>query len=833
MKPVRDPAIDALRVAGVAACVAMHAVVPYMTAPVPDLVWAVREGGRRTADLVFWWGRCAQTTLVFSIAGFVSMSAMEVRGPGGFAAARIRSLGVPLLAGIVFVLPVVAAVWAFGWVESSRATWNEVRNWQFADAEIRRNLFGPAHLWFLEDLLVISIVFAAYRRWRDSPPRLAALSPLFALGGLALIGALLVAIRPQILFATRNTFVPDAVRIVYGGTFFAGGVWLANHRQVIARWPPALTSLSSAALAAGLLIYLKPAEHAEGLRALMLAAAALATAWLSIMGGLRLVNGAGFDLPFAARRAAAMSYAIYVIHLPIVGAAQVLLYGVPWQANVKAGAVFIAGFAATTLVVAVPSYLVSRARYARDELRSVPVRVWTIAAIGLGIALRLLAYARNPDVWQDEAALLVNVLERGYRELLGPLAFHETAPPLFLYIERWIALNVTDSTWAMRLLPLTASCAALVAMIPMTRVVRPRMAPIALLLVACSVKLVDHAVEAKPYSLDALFAAGVGSFFVSTRRWRVSTRAALLAIAAPFVIWVSYPGVFLVAAAAGALLIDRRARTREWWFSFAALAIAVGGSVALLVALPVQAQRTATILEYWQRAFPSALDPFTLVIWSVRSSIGVADYCFRPFGGVLVVPIVIGAFELIRRGERALALLLIGPLALAAIAGVAREYPFGGFRVMMFALPALAVLAAEGLGAMLSRIPNQLPLMRVSVMAIALMPPLVLSGRNVVWPSKRPDTAAATAVVLAARRPGEPVAASAWEYRYYLRRLGPALVRLDERPVPPGESRVWCIVHGDTADLRRERMTALAGPSYRIASTVDLYRVAVFELDAP
>jgi len=40
--------------------------------------------------------------------------------------------------------------------------------------------------------------------------------------------------------------------------------------------------------------------------------------------------------------------------------------------------------------------------------------------------------------------LLVNVIERGYQQLLAPLTFYEAAPPLFLWMEHWIALHVSD-----------------------------------------------------------------------------------------------------------------------------------------------------------------------------------------------------------------------------------------------------------------------------------------------------------------------------------------------------------------------------------------------------
>src|SRR6185369_7493650 len=81
--------------------------------------------------------------------------------------------------------------------------------------------------------------------------------------------------------------------------------------------------------------------------------------------------------------------------------------------------------------------------------------------IALGWALRLAHYLRDPSVWHDEAALIVNVLRYDFAELLGPLLWNEAAPPLFLWLERAVMLILGDSTMALRLVPFVASCAAL------------------------------------------------------------------------------------------------------------------------------------------------------------------------------------------------------------------------------------------------------------------------------------------------------------------------------------------------------------------------------------
>src|SRR6266404_4589599 len=71
---------------------------------------------------------------------------------------------------------------------------------------------------------------------------------------------------------------------------------------------------------------------------------------------------------------------------------------------------------------------------------------WTTGIIVLGLFLRLHHYLRNPSMWHDEAALVLNVFNKGFRELLGPLLFSQAAPPLFLWIERSVFLVLGEST---------------------------------------------------------------------------------------------------------------------------------------------------------------------------------------------------------------------------------------------------------------------------------------------------------------------------------------------------------------------------------------------------
>jgi peptidoglycan/LPS O-acetylase OafA/YrhL len=839
MVMARDRSIEALRAFGVVSGLAGHSALPYLVGHMPGLVWSIQDGARSVAcDFIWWWARCAQAQTFFFIAGFVAGRIRRSKSLRAFLKARAFRLGVPFLAAVVFVLPCVAAVWAIGWMASGRATWPEVWAWNFADPEIQANRLGPAHLWFLEDLLIVTGVFgfvgvpdiAREERWMR---RVRVLAPT-----LAVLGAIMLAARPLILFEHRNSFVPDPLRIAYMATFFSGGVWLdamfpgsSVHRF---RVSTAVLLLGGAALAVAAVTTLAFEAPLHGINALAAGVAANAAGWLSIAGALAVASQPSVANSTITMRIAAAAYPIYLMHLPIVGAAHGLLASLPWSAAAKTSTAFAFVAVASWVISVAARPALTAADRARSALAGVRPAVWTTAAITFGVALRVVHYLRNPDVWHDEAALLVNVVERGYGRLLDPLTFHEAAPPLFLFAERWIALHFGDAEWTLRLVPLVASCAALVVFLPLARTVRTALVPVAVLLVASSNQLVGHSVEAKPYAVDVLVAAAVGSAFVATRAWSAARRAYLFAAAAPLVVWASYPGVFMIGGiTCGLVPAVRREKRVAGWAGLAMLTIVIAVSVGLLLAIPVRAQRSPEIVAAWRDTFPAALTPGSLLVWLARAALGITDYCFRPIGGVLLVPISIGTWALSRRGDGPFMAMLFGPVVFAAVAGATQQYPFAGARVTMFMLPALSVLAAEGLAVLLASVRDRTPLAAAAIGAISILPPLLLAGREVLHPWQRPGAAAATAYVLAALQPGDLVASGAWEYRYYFRGIGTAFVRLDEQPWPRPTRRLWYVVNGATSERVRAAERSAVGAGYRVVDTMAWRDVSVVELSPP
>jgi hypothetical protein len=460
--------------------------------------------------------------------------------------------------------------------------------------------------------------------------------------------------------------------------------------------------------------------------------------------------------------------------------------------------------------------------------------------------MRSLHYWRDPAMWHDEAALVVNVLDKGFLQLLGALKYAEAAPPLFLWIERAVVLGLGDGTYALRLVPYLAGCVTVVlAWVAVRRVLDPQAALWAVLLLACSDRLLWHSCEAKPYAVDAMVAMGIISLYLISHSWSMNRRILAFAALAPLVVWLTYPGCFLYGAVLLVLLPEvwkeRRRSTLGLYIGFSLIVMV---SFLALYLGPISAQRHASMDSCWVQAFPDWSRLWLLPWWFVASTVEVVDYGLRPIGGVLAGVALVGGVHLWRHGRRDLVVLMVTPILLAALAAMLHAYPYTGARVMIYALPGIAILTAAGVRPVMTWLETP-PMSRKKgwlvagraakgVLLIPLLAPLVWSLYRTAIPWPRADTAAASAYVLAERRGEDPVVANHWEYDYYFRRLETAYQPLDGSEYQePQSGRVWLVVTGQTAQQRSEIVRGFLEKRWQVATQRDFIRTSVVLLVRP
>jgi glucan biosynthesis protein C len=363
----RLAAIDVLRGVAMFLGIYIHAVISYLPTPLTELVWGIREAATSPVlEALFWWIHTFRLPLFFVIAGFFTVLVYDTKGPRAFVAHRARRLLLPLAVGLVVLLPLsYLYFWSCG-VVNHLVSDGEILSFEF-DPRVLAALFGPMHLWFLQDLLLLSLIAWSIWRlkdWLGATERsleresltgwhvaVSAVAPL----ALALPAALVLWISPAPLLAHRNTFVPDLARLAYYGWFFATGTALYRYRAVLPQvfaWPVSHLALSLAATA-GLLWLLPEQLHAptDSLSRLAFVGCAALVAWLSIFGFMGVALRCFKGRHPTAHYLADASYWIYLVHMPLVCLLQLDLFGLPWAPEEKCCIVIL-----TTVVLGLLTY---------------------------------------------------------------------------------------------------------------------------------------------------------------------------------------------------------------------------------------------------------------------------------------------------------------------------------------------------------------------------------------------------------------------------------------------------------------------------------------------
>ena len=354
----REPrwhALDALRASAMLSVLLAHGSLAYIRYDVPGLLWAVRDRSTHPVfDVLFHWTRIA-VPLFFTLSGFFSALLYEAKGRAGFLQDRTRRILVPLLVGILSVLPLTLWIWAYGWLRTGRCSDLQFLKMAFIDPEIRAQRYGPGHLWFLEYSLVYIILYCIIgpRLARSDGPCAATPPPgrweavFFAPAApfvLAAPTALLLWLSHEpsgldALLNRRNCFVPDPLRLIFYGLFFAFGVRLHRVRFGLGclgrrAWVLLALSLLTFALRF-LLLRLDLAGRLDPSWVPVEAILGALTCWLSLYSLLGLVQRHIRHETRAIRYLADASYWVYWCHLPITGLVQVHLSRVSIPVGLK------------------------------------------------------------------------------------------------------------------------------------------------------------------------------------------------------------------------------------------------------------------------------------------------------------------------------------------------------------------------------------------------------------------------------------------------------------------------------------------------------------------
>jgi ABC-type multidrug transport system ATPase subunit/peptidoglycan/LPS O-acetylase OafA/YrhL len=356
----RIHSLDAVRAFALLLGIVFHAAMSFLPGMIPGAWAAVDSSPSATLAVVSFGSHMFRMSLFFVMAGFFAHLLLVRRGARGFWTDRLKRVGIPLIVGWVLIFPMVAVVLIWGIKRTFAGLPPQSMPHMPAPP---RGYFPLAHFWFLYYLLILYVLIFAVRALIarvDPTARLRALADR----GVALIvrhpavGLLLGLPLAVVLYrlpewkpvlgipTPDSSLIPQLPAMVAFGTAFTFG-WLLYRQQfgnlrraggylivAIALTATCLALGDAAPKAVSALDGVRSKLNAlpDGIAKLAFALAYAGAIWAWIFGliglAMRHLNGESR----VRRYLADSSYWLYLTHLPLVMALQVLVAPLhaPW-----------------------------------------------------------------------------------------------------------------------------------------------------------------------------------------------------------------------------------------------------------------------------------------------------------------------------------------------------------------------------------------------------------------------------------------------------------------------------------------------------------------------
>jgi peptidoglycan/LPS O-acetylase OafA/YrhL len=359
----RYHAFDALRAAMMILGVAIHSATAYST--FPDVWWLKDPATSRWADLLILFLHSFRLPAFFVMSGFFAAMLLERRGWQGFLENRTARLGLPFLLCMLTTFPILKLSSVYShFLDKDPNPVARVLGW-IAQGRFERSV-EPMHLWFLEVLMWVCLLFAALaprlNRWLGAPWFGRLLGSRMAPAVFALVTFVTLLPMELGILDTPHNFAPQWRIIAAYAVFFGMGWGLYLHRAMLPRLRRGGWGLI-AICGLLLIVTLGSIERQLADRTLRNWPAFLTTAlttalsaWLMIFGLIGLFLRYCSEASPRQRYLADSAYWLYLMHPPVLVLLQMPMMALPLPVGVK----FALGFG-----LAVPILLWSYDRFVR------------------------------------------------------------------------------------------------------------------------------------------------------------------------------------------------------------------------------------------------------------------------------------------------------------------------------------------------------------------------------------------------------------------------------------------------------------------------------------
>ncbi|MBS0201456.1 MAG: acyltransferase family protein [Planctomycetes bacterium] len=338
----------------------VHAGIPYMTYPLPHLVWPSRDTHPSAiVDAITWCSDGFLMALFFAVAGFCSRGLLIARGDRQFLADRTQRVWWASWVAGLTILPVCLVIWCLGWMADGLYAPHSFLT-DSLRPDLEAELYGVGHIWFLQNLYIYCLILYGVSwlsKWRSKWSLVTGrsdgsrpLSHQLSLRSMDLLAhvdrvldhallsvwkpfvpaipcALLLYWDPRIVLGFYQGFIPVLSKLIFFGICFFVGVAMHRQRQQMlkhAQFGRTYLVFAVALFGAALPLIHEFTEGPLGMPILALLAFLLALfAWFATFGLIAVALRSNFGNHPLVRYLSEASYWIYLIHLPFVVLTQI------------------------------------------------------------------------------------------------------------------------------------------------------------------------------------------------------------------------------------------------------------------------------------------------------------------------------------------------------------------------------------------------------------------------------------------------------------------------------------------------------------------------------
>lgn len=336
-------------------------------------------------------------------------------------------------------------------------------------------------------------------------------------------------------------------------------------------------------------------------------------------------------------------------------------------------------------------------------LKQDSIKKWFwIVPITLGLVLRLKQYLFNRSLWNDEASLAVNLVSRSFLELIKPLDYDQGAPVAFLWAVKFLMTIFGNYDYILRLLPLISGIASLFLLAKIAKEILGGSGLLAMTIWAISIPPVYFSSELKQYSTDAMCALLL--LFLAHNCFKNPgdyKNFIWLGASGAFVIWLSHPSAFILAAIGISIFIEKltgKVKIPYFWIFALGMTWVLSFALEYLVSLRYLIANDF-LQNYWMKAY-MPIPPWANKRWFLNTYFYLVSITTNTtdwiFGITLAILAAVGLFSLIFR-KRQIGLLLLLSFTMTGLASALHKYPLKD-RFMLFLAPLFLILISEAIG---------------------------------------------------------------------------------------------------------------------------------------